>query len=196
MARGLTEREGKPVILFIDELDSLLGSRNSEIGGEVRTKNQFLTEMDGVVRQGQGTSRMYVAGATNKPWSLDDAFVRRFQKRINIPLPSLEARKSLFELYTAPLKKDVRVRTAMLAKLFDGYSASDIKDACQGVQLKVVHDLLGSPEYREPVEGEAPQQPKDITMADFREVMAQRKPSVSAEMTRAYKKWSEQFGAL
>jgi len=33
-------------------------------------------------------------------------------------------------------------------------------------------------------------------MADFREVMAQRKPSVSVEMTRAYKKWSEQFGAL
>lgn len=195
MARGLAEREGKPVILFIDEVDSLLGSRNSEIGGEVRTKNQFLTEMDGVSGKGKNL-KMYVVGATNKPWSLDDAFLRRFQKRINIPLPSLEARRSLFELYTAPLRKDVRVRTPMLAKLFDGYSASDIKDACQGVQLKVVHDLLGSPEYREPVEGEAPQQPKDITMADFREVMAQRKPSVSAEMTRAYKKWSDQFGAL
>ncbi len=195
MARGLAEREGKPVILFIDEVDSLLGSRNSEIGGEVRTKNQFLTEMDGVSGKGKNI-KMYVIGATNKPWSLDDAFLRRFQKRINISLPSLEARKNLFDLYTAPLHKDVRVRSAMLAKLFDRYSASDIKDACQSVQLKVVHDLLGSPGYKEPVEGESPQQPKDITMADFKEVMAQRKPSVSSEMVRAYQKWSEQFGAL
>ena len=39
------EKEGKPVILFVDEVDSLLGSRNSEVGGEVRTKNQFLTEI-------------------------------------------------------------------------------------------------------------------------------------------------------
>lgn len=195
MARSLTEREGKPVILFIDEIDSLLGTRNSEIGGEVRTKNQFLTEMDGIGGKGKNIM-LYVIGATNKPWSLDDAFLRRFQKRINISLPSIEDRHNLFELYTAPLKKDARVRTTMLAKLFDQYSASDIKDACQSVQLKVVHEMFISPEYHEPVSGDTPQQPKDVTMSDFREVMAQRKPSVSVEMTRAYKKWSEQFGAL
>ena len=195
MARSLAEREGKPVILFIDEVDSLLGSRNSEIGGEVRTKNQFLTEMDGIAGKGKDI-KMYVIGATNKPWSLDDAFLRRFQKRINIPLPSLEARQSLFELYTTPLKKDARVRTAMLAKLFDRYSASDIKDACQSVQLKVVHEMFSSADYREPVEGEEAQQPKSVSMADFREIMAQRKPSVSPEMTRAYKKWADEFGAL
>lgn len=195
MARNLTEREGKPVILFIDEVDSLLGARNGEIGGEVRTKNQFLTEMDGIGGKGKNI-KMYVIGATNKPWSLDDAFLRRFQKRINIPLPSVEDRRNLFELYTAPLKKDARVRTAMLAKLYDQYSASDIKDACQSVQLKVVHEMFSSPDYHEPIEGDIAQQPKDVTMTDFREVMAQRKPSVSAEMTRAYKKWSDQFGAL
>src|ERR671915_45630 len=48
MARNLTESEGVPVLLFIDEIDSLLGTRNSEVGGEVRVKNQFLTEMDGI----------------------------------------------------------------------------------------------------------------------------------------------------
>ena len=69
MARHYAEKEGKPVILFVDEVDSLLGSRNSEVGGEVRTKNQFLTEMDGV--NGKGKDLMlYVIGATNKPWSL------------------------------------------------------------------------------------------------------------------------------
>ena len=79
MARTYAEKEGKPVILFVDEVDSLLGSRNSEVGGEVRTKNQFLTEMDGV--NGKGKDLMlYVIGATNKPWSLDWPFLRRFQK--------------------------------------------------------------------------------------------------------------------
>ncbi len=195
MARGLTEREGKPVILFIDEIDSLLGSRNSEIGGEVRTKNQFLTEMDGIGGKGKNI-KMYVIGATNKPWSLDDAFLRRFQKRINIPLPSVEDRGKLFELYTAPLKKNPRVSNPMLAKLYETYSASDIKDACQAVQLKVVHEMFSSKEYHEPGSGEDMPNPKEITMADFREVMAQRKPSVSVEMVRAYEKWAEQHGAL
>ena len=48
LARRLQENEGVPVLLFIDEIDSLLGTRTSEIGGEVRVKNQFLTEMDGI----------------------------------------------------------------------------------------------------------------------------------------------------
>ena len=195
MAHSLNEREGKPVILFIDEVDSLLGTRNSEVGGEIRTKNQFLSEMDGVNGKGKDI-KLYVIGATNKPWSLDWPFLRRFQKRIYVTLPTLEARESLFNLYTAPLKKDIRVKTNELAKLFEGYSASDIKDVCQAGQLKVVHELFDSPEYREPVEGRSPLQPKSLTMADFRLIKTQRTPSVSMEMIRAYYKWSEEFKAL
>jgi SpoVK/Ycf46/Vps4 family AAA+-type ATPase len=195
MAHSLNEREGKPVILFIDEVDSLLGTRNSEVGGEIRTKNQFLSEMDGVNGKGKDV-KLYVIGATNKPWSLDWPFLRRFQKRIYVSLPTLEARENLFNLYTAPLKKDIRVKSNELAKLFEGYSASDIKDVCQAGQLKVVHELFDSPEYREPVEGRSPLQPKSLTMADFRLIKTQRTPSVSMEMIRAYHKWSEEFKAL
>ncbi len=195
MAHNLNEREGKPVILFIDEVDSLLGTRNSEVGGEIRTKNQFLSEMDGVNGKGKDV-KLYVIGATNKPWSLDWPFLRRFQKRIYVSLPTLEARENLFNLYTAPLKKDIRVKSNELAKLFEGYSASDIKDVCQAGQLKVVHELFDSPEYREPVEGRSPLQPKSLTMADFRLIKTQRTPSVSMEMIRAYSKWSEEFKAL
>jgi len=195
MAHALNEREGKPVILFIDEVDSLLGSRNSEVGGEVRTKNQFLSEMDGVNDKGKNV-KLYVIGATNKPWSLDWPFLRRFQKRIYVPLPSLEARENLFNLFTAPLKKDVRVKTRELAKLFEGYSASDVKDVCQAGQLKAVHALFDSSEYKEPTEGQTLLQPKSLTMADFRLIKSQRKPSVSLEMIRAYHKWSEEFKAL
>ncbi len=195
MAHKLNEKEGKPVILFIDEVDSLLGSRNSEVGGEVRTKNQFLSEMDGVNDKGKNI-QLYVVGATNKPWSLDWPFLRRFQKRIYVTLPSLEARQNLFELYTAPLKKDMRIKTLELSKLFEGYSASDIKDVCQSAQLKIVHELFDSSGYHEPVEGQAPPQPKNLTMTDFRHIKTQRKPSVSTEMIRAYHKWSEEFKAL
>jgi len=195
MARHYSEKEGKPVILFIDEVDSLLGTRSSEVGGEIRTKNQFLSEMDGVDTKGKDL-KLYVIGATNKPWSLDWPFLRRFQKRIYVSLPTLEAREKLFDLYTSPLKKDPRVKSIELAKLFDGYSASDIRDICQSAQLKAVHELLTLPSYKEPIQGEEQPQPKSLTMADFRAIMARRKPSVSTEMIRAYYKWSEEFKAL
>jgi SpoVK/Ycf46/Vps4 family AAA+-type ATPase len=195
MARKYAEKEGKPVILFVDEVDSLLGSRNSEVGGEVRTKNQFLTEMDGV--NGKGKDLMlYVIGATNKPWSLDWPFLRRFQKRIYVSLPTQEARENLFEQYTAPLSKNIDVNNTELAKLFDGYSASDIKDVCQAAQIKTVHEIFDAPDYHEPIEGESPIQPRDLTTADFKNIMERRKPSVSTEMIRAYHKWSEEFQAL
>ena len=195
MARGYAEREDKPVILFIDELDSLLGERQNEIGGEVRSRNQFLTEIDGINGKGKDL-KLYVIGATNKPWSLDHPFLRRFQKRIYVALPTLEAREKLFGLYASKLKLDGRIRTHTLASIFDGYSASDIKDICQSVQLKVVNEMFSMSTYNEPVEGENPSVPRDITMKDFRDTILRRKPSVSMDMIRAYYKWSEQFKAL
>ena len=195
MARSYAEREGKPVILFIDELDSLLGQRTNEIGGEVRSRNQFLTEIDGINGKGKDT-KLYVIGATNKPWSLDLPFLRRFQKRIYVSLPTLEAREKLFVLYTNPLKLDGRVRSHTLASIFDGYSASDIKDICQAVQLKVVNEMFSLTDYKEPIEGEKSSQPRNISMKDFRESLTRRKPSVSMDMIKAYYKWSEQYKAL
>ncbi len=106
------------------------------------------------------------------------------------------AREKLFDLYTSPLRTDARLRSTELAKLFDGYSASDIKDVCQAGQLKAVNELFSSPEYKEPVSGQDPPQPRNLTMADFRAIMTRRKPSVSTEMIRAYFKWSEEFRAL
>ena len=72
-ARKLHDTEGVPVLLFVDEIDSLIGTRNSEVGGEVRVKNQFLTEMDGINDKSKD-SKLYVIGATNKPWSLEAGF--------------------------------------------------------------------------------------------------------------------------
>jgi len=190
MARNLTESEGVPVLLFIDEIDSLLGTRNSEVGGEVRVKNQFLTEMDGINGKSK-ESQLYVIGATNKPWSLEVGFLRRFQKRIYVTLPANASRTNLFVQYTSPLNVDGTLRVDELAKISEGYSASDIKDICQSVQLRVVNELFESGMAME--EGT---NPRPVNMSDFREIFRIRKPSVSVDMIRAYMRWSEQFKAL
>ena len=190
MARNLTESEGVPVLLFIDEIDSLLGTRNSEVGGEVRVKNQFLTEMDGINGKGK-ESQLYVIGATNKPWSLEVGFLRRFQKRIYVTLPGNGSRTNLFVQYTSPLNVDGTLRVDELAKISEGYSASDIKDICQSVQLRVVNELFESGRAMEDGTN-----PRAIGMSDFREILRIRKPSVSVDMIRAYMRWSEQFKAL
>jgi SpoVK/Ycf46/Vps4 family AAA+-type ATPase len=190
LARRLQENEGVPVLLFIDEIDSLLGTRSSEIGGEVRVKNQFLTEMDGINVKSKD-SQLYVIGATNKPWTLESGFLRRFQKRINVSLPSLPSRVDLFRQYTRPLNREKSLKPDELAKLCEGYSASDIKDICQAAQLRVVNELFESG-----MAMDTSSNPRSISVADFKEIFKVRKPSVSAEMLKAYVKWSDQFKAL
>ena len=190
MANKLYESENIPILLFIDEIDSLIGNRNGEVGGEIRVKNQFLTEMDGINNKLK-KPKLYVIGATNKPWSLEAGFLRRFQKRIYVTLPDNDSRNYLFKQYTMPLKKDKTLKIEELSKLVQGYSASDIKDICQAVQLRVVNELFESGKAME-----AQSNPRSISMNDFKEIIKIRKPSVSIDMIRAYMRWSEQFKAL
>ncbi len=190
MANKLYESENIPILLFIDEIDSLIGNRNGEVGGEIRVKNQFLTEMDGINNKSK-KSKLYVIGATNKPWSLEAGFLRRFQKRIYVTLPDNDSRNYLFKQYTMPLKKDKTFKIEELSKLVQGYSASDIKDICQAAQLRVVNELFESGKAME-----AQSNPRSISMNDFKEIIKIRKPSVSIDMIRAYMRWSEQFKAL
>ena len=56
--------DNKPVIVFVDEIDSLLGTRGQEVGGEVRVRDQFLKETDGLNDKGKNL-HLYVIGATN-----------------------------------------------------------------------------------------------------------------------------------
>ncbi len=189
-ARKLHEKEKVPILLFIDEIDSLLGTRNGEVGGEVRVKNQFLTEMDGINDKSR-ESFLYVIGATNKPWSLESGFLRRFQKRIYVTLPDMLSRKSLFKQYVSKLNNDSSLKIDELAKLSESYSASDIKDICQSAQLRVVNELF---ENSDPLDESA--LPRALNLVDFKELIKVRKPSVSSDMVRAYMRWSEQFKAL
>jgi vacuolar protein-sorting-associated protein 4 len=190
MARKLHDNEDVPVLIFVDEIDSLLGNRNNEVGGEVRVKNQFLTEMDGINGKSR-ESKLYVIGATNKPWSLEAGFLRRFQKRIYVTLPSGDSRAHLFAQYTKRLQMESSLKIEDLARLTDGYSGSDVKDICQSVQLRVVDELFQSGKGLD-----SNANTRSITELDFKEILKMRKPSVSMDMIRAYLRWSEQFKAL
>jgi len=188
-ARRIAEK-GKPAIIFIDELDSLIGIRSNEVGGEIRVRNQFLKEMDGILDK-KKKLHVYVIGATNKPWSLDWPFIRRFQKRILVPLPDYTARLKMFRLYTRNLELAPDVDFHELARLSEGFSGSDIRDTCQSVHLKVIGELFES--------GQAANRmakPRPIKMRDFLEILEERKPSVTPDMVTSYNRWFEAFKAL
>ncbi|ETN24334.1 hypothetical protein, variant 6 [Phytophthora nicotianae INRA-310] len=90
-------REKKPAIIFIDEIDSLCSSRSEgESDSTRRIKNEFLVQMQGIGNKHDG---VLVLGATNVPWELDPAMRRRFEKRIYIPLPDIEARKVMLGIH-------------------------------------------------------------------------------------------------
>jgi len=185
-----TAENGRPAIVFIDELDSLMGKHSNEVGGETRVRNQFLKEMDGIIDKGRKL-HVYVIGATNKPWDLDWPFIRRFQKRILVPLPDYHARLQMFKLYTSNLQLAEDVDLHELARLSEGFSGSDIRDTCQSVHLKVVGEFFESGQAKNRLA-----KPRSIKMEDFRHILEERKPSVSVEMVALYNRWFEAFKAL
>ena len=185
-----SSNEGKPAIVFVDELDSLMGAHSNEVGGEIRVRNQFLKEMDGIVDKGKAL-HVYVIGATNKPWDLDWAFIRRFQKRILVPLADHATRLSMLKLYSSNLQIGADVDLQELARLSEGFSGSDIRDVCQSAQLSLIGEFF---ESGKAMDKEA--KPRVLTMADFRQILEQRKPSVSLDMLSNYNRWFEAFKAL
>ena len=182
--------EGRPAIVFVDELDSLMGNHSNEVGGEIRVKNQFLKEMDGIVDKGKAL-HVYVIGATNKPWDLDWAFIRRFQKRILVPLADNATRLNMLKLYSSNLQIDPNVDLNELARISEGFSGSDIRDVCQSAQLSLIGEFF---ESGQAVDKEA--KPRALTMADFKQIFEDRKPSVSLDMLSQYNRWFEAFKAL
>jgi len=185
-----TANNGRPAIIFVDELDSLIGMHSNEVGGETRVRNQFLKEMDGVMDKGKNI-HAYVIGATNKPWALDWPFIRRFQKRIMVPLPDHEARLNMLKLYTAHLNLSSKVDLDEFARLAGGFSGSDIRDICQSAHLRVIGELFDSGQA-----SDKHAKPRPISMNDFNGILSDRKPSVSPRVVSSYNEWSEAFKAL
>ena len=82
-------------VIFIDEVDSMGGSRDNDSASSASSiLKEMLSQADGV---GKDNENVFLLCATNKPWSLDDALICRFQCRIQIGLPDKNARKLLFQ---------------------------------------------------------------------------------------------------
>lgn len=145
-------RYHSPSTIFLDEIDSILTSRNGE-GGEHeasrRMKTELLIQMDGVKSSGSspGSSgsppdqQVFVMAASNLPWDLDIAVLRRLEKRVLVPLPSVGARSAMFE-------KHLRSRTAAevafdpISQLTEGYSGADIELVCRESAMMPVRRLM------------------------------------------------------
>ena len=135
-------RDRAPAIIFIDEIDSI-GSKRLDVATsgdrEVqRTLMQLLAELDGF----DALDDVKIIAATNRPELLDPALLRpgRFDRLINIDLPNLEARESIFEVYCRNLPKKNKIVTRKLAISSDGFSGAEIKSVVTEAAITAIAD--------------------------------------------------------
>ncbi|KAL9059508.1 MAG: hypothetical protein Q9206_001468 [Seirophora lacunosa] len=117
-------RKLKPCIVFIDEADAILGSRDRD-GSRTTHRdliNQFLREWDGM----KDVASLIMV-ATNRPFDLDDAVVRRLPRRILVDLPTEQDREAILKIHLAKESLDPEVSLAKLAADTPLYSGSDLK---------------------------------------------------------------------
>lgn len=147
-----------PSVIFIDEVDSLLGKRGADASAEPmrRVTNEFLAYIDGIqsatiaagsARSSQGPlgggaatagagqpcgGGVLVMAATNAPWDLDEAALSRFSSRVFVPLPDAAARK---EMIKGVMKAVPAVMTdddyESVAHQTDKYSGRDLVQVCR-----------------------------------------------------------------
>ncbi len=181
---------GTPVILYIDEVDALIGARREEVGGEARTRSQFLKEMDGLNNKDNYKIPLFVIASTNVPWQIPEAFVRRFNKRIYVPPPDYESRVKLFRFYLSKVRYDEGIDFDTLAERTEGYSASDIRDVVQTAYLEVISEFFESGKVHE--EGAVP---RPLTMDDLLEALKRVQPSISMQSIVSFQNWNAKYGS-
>lgn len=118
-------KKHSPAIVFIDEIDALGASRNTDsMVYHRQSLNQLLVEMDGF----RETDNIIVIAATNSPESLDPALKRagRFDREIRVNLPTLTGRKEILDLYLSKMFFDETVDSAKLARVTTGMSGADL----------------------------------------------------------------------
>ncbi|CAH2284146.1 vacuolar sorting-associated 4B [Pelobates cultripes] len=153
-------REHKPSIIFIDEVDSLCGSRSeNESEAARRIKTEFLVQMQGVGIDNEG---ILVLGATNIPWVLDSAIRRRFEKRIYIPLPEEHARASMFKLHLGTTQNSLtEADYRELGKRTPGYSGADVSIIVRDALMQPVRKVQSATHFKR-VRGKSPLDPNVI----------------------------------
>ena len=188
-------REMAPSIIFLDEMDSLLSARKSDGEHEAsrRLKTEFMVQMDGIMKESNGERHVLVIACTNCPWDVDPAVLRRFPRRILIPLPDSEARKALIKHL---LKKATKHNLSSwhiqkLVERTDGFSCSDITAIASEAAFGPLRDLGGI----EAVRDVRAQDVRPISYKDFDIAISQATKSVSSAHLRRYMQWQQQQAA-
>jgi len=124
----------QPCIIFIDEIDSFLRSRESN-DHEVTAmmKAQFMSQWDGLLSQ--TSCDVIIMGATNRPHDIDRAILRRLPCRFHIGLPELVQRKAILKIILAEEDLSEDVDFDKLASQTKGYAGSDLKEFCRYAAL-------------------------------------------------------------
>ncbi|KIJ44017.1 hypothetical protein M422DRAFT_169052, partial [Sphaerobolus stellatus SS14] len=135
-------RRLSPCVVFLDELDALLGARVSgrESGGALAHRaiiTEFMQEMDGL-RSSSKDSNVIVIGATNRPFDLDDAVLRRLPRRLLVDLPGEKERKEILKILLCDEKLAPEIDLDHLAKRTEAFSGSDLKHLCVAAALDAV----------------------------------------------------------
>jgi katanin p60 ATPase-containing subunit A1 len=153
-----------PSTIFIDEIDSIMSARGSgqEHEASRRMKTELLIQMDGLAKD---SNLVFVLAASNLPWCLDMAMLRRLEKRILVPLPTEKARKTMFEkLLSSSINNEHMAKNMMhnanetankdgttngntinydlLAKKTDGYSGADIRLVAKEAAMRPLRRLM------------------------------------------------------
>ncbi|KAL8799842.1 MAG: hypothetical protein Q9182_005591 [Xanthomendoza sp. 2 TL-2023] len=139
-------RKLEPSIVFIDEIDAVLGQRRSnEHDASGMVKAEFMTLWDGLTSANSAgeSQRILVLGATNRIQDIDEAILRRMPKKFAVSLPSAPQRLRILGL----VLKDTRIDKDQfdleyLVRVMAGMSGSDIKEACRDAAMGPVRELI------------------------------------------------------
>ncbi|KAL0794016.1 hypothetical protein Bca101_065393 [Brassica carinata] len=132
-----------PTIIFVDEVDSMLGQRTrvGEHEAMRKIKNEFMSHWDGLMTK--PGERILVLAATNRPFDLDEAIIRRFERRIMVGLPGVENREKILKTLLAKEKVDENLDYKELSMMTEGYTGSDLKqNLCTTAAYRPVRELI------------------------------------------------------
>ncbi|XP_023224457.1 katanin p60 ATPase-containing subunit A-like 2 [Centruroides sculpturatus] len=191
-----------PSTIFLDEIDSLMGQRVFQSGNEHeasrRMKTELMIQMDGLARSDH---LVFVLAASNIPWELDHAILRRLEKRILVSLPNREIRIALFQQFLPPTvvqNKIICVKSNLdyycLADETDGYSGADIKLVCKETVMNCIRNIFNLLENH--IQGrELPSVSlESIKTTDVLLAISRTKPS-ARNFADQYNSWQEEFGS-
>nr|XP_043637759.1 uncharacterized protein LOC122608730 isoform X2 [Erigeron canadensis] len=131
-----------PSVIFVDEVDSMLGRRENPSEHEAmrKMKNEFMVNWDGL--RTKDKERVLVLGATNRPFDLDEAVIRRLPRRLMVNLPDAPNRDKILRVILAKEDLSPDVDLEAVASMTDGYSGSDLKNLCVTAAHCPIRELL------------------------------------------------------